>query len=105
MGTDDHRIYYYSQYTNQMLKAIKLDNCNIIGYTAWSLMDNFEWGTGYDEKFGIYHVDFNDPSRKRTPKASAEWYRDLIQDNGFHSGVSSVLPINIFTILATLISI
>ena len=63
--------------------AIKLDNCNVIAYTAWSLMDNFEWAAGYDEKFGLHHVDFEDPDRKRTPKQSAYYYKQIIEDNGF----------------------
>lgn len=44
---DVRRVSYYKNYINQMLKAIKLDNVNVTAYTAWSLMDNFEWGMGY----------------------------------------------------------
>lgn len=44
---DTARIYYYSNYINNMLKAIRLDGCNIGSYTCWSLMDNFEWTRGY----------------------------------------------------------
>lgn len=29
------------------------------------------------EKFGLYHVDFTDPKRKRTPKASAKAYAHI----------------------------
>ena len=62
---------------------MKHDNCKVIGYTAWSLMDNFEWEAGYDEKFGMHYVNFSDPSRTRVPKASARYYAQLITDNGF----------------------
>ena len=44
---DVARSYYYTSYINNMLKAIKLDAVNITSYTAWSLLDNFEWKRGY----------------------------------------------------------
>jgi len=50
---------------------------------AWSLLDNFEWSLGYSERFGLHHVDFNDPTRPRTPKASAKFYAELVRNNGF----------------------
>ena len=68
------------------VSAIKYDGCNVKGYTAWSLMDNFEWNTGYSERFGIHYVDFNDTARPRTPKASAVWFKSLIADKGFKHG-------------------
>lgn len=51
------------------------------GYYLWSILDNFEWGEGYTKRFGIVHVNFT--TLKRTPKASAEWYRHVIERNGF----------------------
>ena len=66
--------------------AIKLDGCNVKGYTAWSLMDNFEWNAGYTEQFGIHYVNFSDPERPRKPKLSAQFYKALIADNGFKPG-------------------
>lgn len=73
-----------------MLIAIRLDSCNVLWYTAWSLIDNFEWNSGYSEKFGLYHVDFNDPGRKRTPKASARFYKQIIAENGFSHGYTGI---------------
>jgi len=46
-------------------------------------LDNFEWQEGYSERFGLHYVDFEDPDRPRTPKASAKFYTSIIQDNGF----------------------
>ncbi len=47
------------------------------GYMVWSLMDNFEWSSGYARRFGIVHVDY--ASQQRTLKDSALWYRDFLQ--------------------------
>ena len=50
------------------------------GYFAWSLLDNFEWACGYAKRFGLVHVDF--ATQARTPKASADFYRDVIRTGG-----------------------
>jgi len=47
------------------------------GYMVWSLMDNFEWSSGYAKRFGIVHVDY--ATQRRTPKASALWYRAFLE--------------------------
>jgi beta-glucosidase len=46
------------------------------GYFLWSLLDNFEWNSGYAKRFGIVHVDY--ATQKRTLKHSALWYRDYL---------------------------
>jgi beta-glucosidase len=47
------------------------------GYMVWSLMDNFEWASGYEKRFGIVHVDYS--TQQRTLKDSALWYRGFLQ--------------------------
>lgn len=53
------------------------------GYTAWSLLDNFEWDRGFSERFGLYYVDFRNRNKPRYPKASVQFYKRLISSNGF----------------------
>jgi beta-glucosidase len=47
------------------------------GYMVWSLLDNFEWASGYEKRFGIVHVDY--VTQKRTLKDSALWYRGFLR--------------------------
>jgi beta-glucosidase len=72
---DPKRITFLTRYITAMLKAIT-EGADVRGYMVWSLLDNFEWGSGYSNRFGIIHIDFE--TLKRTPKASYRWYRDLI---------------------------
>ncbi|KAJ0171329.1 hypothetical protein K1T71_012879 [Dendrolimus kikuchii] len=75
---DKPRIKYIKDHLKQIWLAIKEDKINMSGYTHWSLLDNFEWGEGYKAKFGLYETDFRDPSLKRSPRESAQFYADTI---------------------------
>jgi len=44
----------------------------------------------FSEKFGLFHVDFNDPDRKRTAKKSAEVYSQIIKSNKIPAELLSV---------------
>ncbi|KAI4491174.1 hypothetical protein M0802_010395 [Mischocyttarus mexicanus] len=77
---DTKRINFISDYLKSMLQAVYEDGCRVYGYTVWSLLDNFEWASGFTEKFGFIQIDFSSPNKTRTPKMSMEWYKNLIKE-------------------------
>ncbi|KAK5649855.1 hypothetical protein RI129_000884 [Pyrocoelia pectoralis] len=78
---DMERIHYLQGYLDELLKAILVDDCNVYAYSVWSVLDNMEWNRGYTLKFGLYHVNFTDPKRKRSPKSSVQFYKDFIKSS------------------------
>ena len=76
---DADRIAYLDGHLRAAHAAIAA-GVDLRGYLAWSLMDNFEWAFGYTRRFGLVHVDYT--TQRRTPKASADWYRKVIGRNG-----------------------
>ena len=76
---DPQRIDFLHRYLLEMAHAID-DGIPVIGYSVWSLFDNFEWAAGYNCRYGLIYVDY--PTLKRTVKDSGWWYRDVIASNG-----------------------
>lgn len=77
---DPERIAYLAAYLAQVRRAMD-EGVRVRGYFIWSFLDNFEWAEGFTKQFGLVHVDF--ATQRRTPKASALWYRDLIASDGY----------------------
>jgi beta-glucosidase len=75
---DLDRIMYLRNYLAQLQRAIS-EGVRVRGYFLWSLMDNFEWTSGFEKRFGLYRVDFDTLVRK--PKLSASFYRETIARN------------------------
>lgn len=75
---DPARIDYTRRNLHALLMAID-DGVPVSGYFHWSFFDNYEWGSGYRERFGLVHVDFQ--THKRTLKESAFWYKKVIEGN------------------------
>ncbi|EAQ89023.1 hypothetical protein CHGG_05642 [Chaetomium globosum CBS 148.51] len=73
---DDFRVKYFDDYVRAMALASSEDGVNVMGYMAWSLMDNFEWAEGYETRFGVTYVDYEN-DQKRYPKKSAKSLKPL----------------------------
>jgi len=74
---DSGRVEYHSKHLSSLLEAIR-EGADVRGYVVWSLLDDFEWSFGYDYRFGLYYVDYND-NLKRYPRESANWFRNVLK--------------------------
>ncbi|MDH4288842.1 MAG: family 1 glycosylhydrolase, partial [Aquincola sp.] len=72
---DADRIDYLHTHIAAVAEAMR-QGVPMAGYMVWSLMDNFEWSSGYAKRFGIVHVDY--ATQQRTLKDSALWYREFL---------------------------
>lgn len=75
---DTDRILYLRNYLTQLHRSVS-EGVPVKGYFLWSLLDNYEWASGFSKRFGITYVDFK--TEKRTPKLSSAFYKEVIRTN------------------------
>ena len=85
---DTRRVDYLRAHIAAAHRALQA-GVPLAGYFVWSLLDNFEWSFGYSQRFGIVWVDY--ATQQRIPKASAQWYADVIRQNGLGADETSDL--------------
>jgi beta-glucosidase len=73
---DERRTAYIAAHIAAVGEAMR-QGVDMAGYMVWSLLDNFEWASGYEKRFGIVHVDY--ATQARTCKDSALWYREFLR--------------------------
>ncbi|MBI2602976.1 MAG: glycoside hydrolase family 1 protein [Deltaproteobacteria bacterium] len=76
---DTLRQKYIPAHIKEMGYAMRHGGVDVRGYFYWSLMDNFEWIHGFELKFGLMQVDFDNEFERRF-RPSAEIYRKIIKD-------------------------
>ncbi|GLT83242.1 hypothetical protein SLE2022_015430 [Rubroshorea leprosula] len=75
---DVKRTEYMSGYIGALETAMR-KGADVKGYFTWSLLDNFEWTSGYKIRFGLHHVDY--ATLMRTRRLSALWYKQFIANH------------------------
>ncbi|KAL0373963.1 UNVERIFIED_CONTAM: Beta-glucosidase 12 [Sesamum radiatum] len=73
---DDGRINFYNGHIRAVHRAIE-QGVDVKGFFAWSLLDNFEWGSGYTQRFGIIYIDYQN-NLTRILKESANWFKSFL---------------------------
>ena len=76
---DGDRIDFLHRYLLALRRSAE-SGVDLRGYFHWSLLDNFEWSEGYNERFGLVYQDY--ATGRRIPKDSAAWYRSVAESNG-----------------------
>jgi beta-glucosidase/6-phospho-beta-glucosidase/beta-galactosidase len=94
------QLWYFQAYLEQVHKAIFEHAIPIIGYTAWSFVDNYEWGS-YLPRFGLFHVNFtaatgrqdertpSSTALQRVPRPAARWFAQLAHSKCLSTSAAS----------------
>ena len=62
---DQKRPGFIRDHLVEVSRSINEDNVPVLGYFHWSLMDNYEWSSGFSKRFGLYEVDYSTGERIR----------------------------------------
>ncbi|MDP2778158.1 MAG: glycoside hydrolase family 1 protein [Anaerolineales bacterium] len=81
-SADRMRPRYLAQHIHQMWRAVNF-NWPVKGYFHWSLVDNFEWERGWNQRFGLWGLDLDTQKRIRRP--SVDLYAEICKENGLSS--------------------
>ncbi|UXO81821.1 glycoside hydrolase family 1 protein [Klebsiella michiganensis] len=76
---DVERIEVFEEFLFYMLKAMN-EGVNVKGYYHWATMDLYSWINGYEKRYGLVRVDYEN-NLKRIPKKSFYWYKNFISEH------------------------
>lgn len=82
---DQDRVAFLARHFDAARRAIA-DDVPLRGYFVWSLLDNFQWASGYAKRFGIVHLDY--ATQRRTIKDSGYFMREVARANGLPAGLA-----------------
>ncbi|XP_076889316.1 putative inactive beta-glucosidase 14 [Bidens hawaiensis] len=78
LTNDVKRVEYHAKYLASLAKSIR-EGAYVRGYFVWSLMDCYQWNSGYNVRYGLHYVDRQ--TLTRIPKLSARWYKNFLTNN------------------------
>jgi len=78
---DEKRAKFIIDHLKWVYKAIE-DGVDVRGYFHWSLLDNFEWDKGFEPRFGLIEINYN--NLQRIPRPSSKVYTEICKNNGIN---------------------
>lgn len=89
---DLNKARYLAEHLFEVGKAIEDDKLDVRGFFYWSLTDNFEWGSGFCPRFGLYRVDYGNPARPRTPTKAVATFQQIAGTGQLTTAQIDALP-------------
>lgn len=83
---DSYRIEFLKEHLFWLYKAINDLKINCFGYHCWTSVDCWSWLNAYKNRYGLIALDLK--TQKRTIKKSGQWYKKLIENNGFNLDIN-----------------
>lgn len=88
---DVNRSRFTAEHLFEVGKAIAR-GIDVRGYYHWSIIDNFEWASGFCPRFGLFQVDFTDPARPRSPTSAVPMLAELATSGRLTKSAIAALP-------------
>lgn len=86
---DSYRIDFISQHLYYLLKGIQ-DGAKCEGYMLWAFTDCVSPMNAFKNRYGFIEIDLEN-DRKRSKKASADWFKKLIQHRELETNIDNTI--------------
>ena len=77
---DSRRVNFLRDSLIGLARAINEEGMPVTGYCHWSLVDNFEWSSGFAPHFGLYHIDLPH-NQTRSITEGGKLYREIVESH------------------------
>jgi beta-glucosidase/6-phospho-beta-glucosidase/beta-galactosidase len=90
-ATDANRPRFVAEHLAELAAKITA-GVDVRGYFHWAAIDNFEWTSGFCPRFGLFGVDYTDPTRARNARPSGSVYRQIIDSSEVTDALLNAQP-------------
>ncbi len=89
---DLNKSRYLAEHFYEVGRAIEVDKIDVRGFFQWSLTDNFEWGSGFCPRFGLYRIDYTSPARTRIATKAVATFKQIATSSKVTAAQIDALP-------------